>query len=52
MGKLGCIFFVAWLVVGCSIDCICDDWRAFVIAVVALIVAIVCAAALGGDRDD
>ena len=45
MGKLGCIFFVAWLVVGCSIDCICDDWRACVIFVIALIVVIATAAA-------
>lgn len=52
MGKLGCIFFVAWLLVGCSVEKACDDWRACVVAVVALIVAIACAAALGGDRDD
>ena len=45
--KLMIVFFGAWLLCGCSIDQALDDWRASVVAVVALIVAIVVAAVLG-----
>lgn len=41
------VFFLSWLVCGCSVDKALDDWRACWTAVVALIVAIVCAAVLG-----
>ena len=46
MDKAGTAFFMAWLFCGCSIDNALDDWRACVIAVVALIVAIVSVAVL------
>ena len=47
MTAVGIIFFFAWLLCGCNVDQMLDDWRACWIAVVALIVAIVCAAVLG-----
>ena len=34
------IMFMAWLLCGCCVEKICDDWRACVIFVIALIVAI------------
>lgn len=40
------IFFFAWLLCGCSIDHMLDDWRACIIFVIALIVAILCAVVL------
>lgn len=42
----GVIFFMAWLLCGCSVEQICDDWRACVIFVIALIVVIATAAAI------
>ena len=42
----GVIFFLAWLLCGCSVEKICDDWRACVIFVIALIVVIATAAAI------
>ena len=42
----GVIFFVSWLLCGCSIDQIFDDWRSCVIFVIALIVVIAAAAAI------
>ena len=41
------VFLISWLVCGCSVDKALDDWRACWVAVVALIVAIACAAVLG-----
>ena len=38
----GIIFFIAWILCGCCLDCIFEDPRAFVIVVVALIVALGC----------
>ena len=40
------ILFTAWLLCGCSVEKICDDWRACVIFVIALIVVIASAAAI------
>lgn len=40
------ICFMAWLLCACSIDQVCDDWRACVIFVIALIVVIAAAAAI------
>ena len=42
----GVIFFLAWLLCGCSVEKICDDWRACVVFVIALIVVIAAAAAI------
>ena len=42
----GIVFFTAWLLCGCSVDQIFDDWRACVIFVIALIVVIAAAAAI------
>ena len=47
MGKVaGVVFFFAWLLCGCSVERICDDWRACVIFVIGLIVVIASAAAI------
>ena len=42
----GIVFFTAWLLCGCSVEQVCDDWRACVIFVIALIVVIAAAAAI------
>lgn len=42
----GVIFLISWLLCGCSVDQIFDDWRACVIFVIALIVVIASAAAI------
>lgn len=47
----GIIFLISWLLCGCSIDSICDDWRAMLAAVVALIVIILCAMVLSSYDD-
>ena len=46
---VGIIFFVAWLLCGCTIDSVCDDIRAMVIFIIALITVCTCAAVLGHD---
>ena len=48
MDKAGILFFFAWLLCGCSVDHMLDDWRAGWTAIVALIVAIVCVAVMAG----
>lgn len=47
----GILFFISWLLCGCSIDQALDDWRAAVVAVITLITAVLSAAVLGW-RDD
>ena len=42
----GIVFCTAWVLCGCSVEKICDDWRACVIFVIALIVVIATAAAI------
>lgn len=42
------IFLMSWLLCACSVDQMLDDWRAGWTAVVALIVAIICAIAMSG----
>ena len=42
----GIVFFTAWLLCGCRVEKVCDDWRACVIFVIALIVVIAAAAAI------
>lgn len=42
----GVIFLFSWLLCGCSIDQIFDDWRSCVIFVIALIVVIASSAAI------
>ena len=46
---IGIIFFFVWLLCGCTIDSVCDDIRAMVIFVIALITVCTCAAVLGHD---
>lgn len=48
----GVILFLAWLLCGCSVEQICDDWRACVIFVIALIIAIVAAVAVLAQYND
>lgn len=42
----GVMFFMAWLLCGCSIESITEDWRACVIFIIALIVCILSAMVL------
>ena len=44
------LFFIAWLVCGCSADTMLDDPRAGVVALVSMIVAVCCA--IGISRED
>ena len=44
------IFLMSWLLCACSVDQMLDDWRAWWIVVVAVIVAIVCIIALNGNE--
>lgn len=47
MGKIvSVVFFVAWLLCGCSIESICDDWRAALTFVIALAVTVLAAAVI------
>ena len=46
---VGIIFFIAWMLCGCSIDSICDDVRAMVVFIIALVTVCTCAAVLGHD---
>lgn len=48
---VGIVFIASWLLCGCSMDQMFDDWRAAVITVVALIVTIVCTAVLASGKD-
>lgn len=48
---VGIVFFVAWLLCGCSIESICDDWRSTLIFVVAFAVTAAAAAVLGSKED-
>lgn len=52
MSKIaGVVFFVAWLLCGCAIESVMDDWRSSVIVVIAVIVCIVTAAVItSGDK--
>ena len=52
MQKAGVMFFIGWLLCGCSIENICDDWGAMFVAVVALIVVVLAAAVItiGDDK--
>ena len=52
MDKAGTAFFMAWLLCGCSIDNALDDWRACVVAVAALIMAIVSVAVMGDKHEN
>jgi len=40
------IFFAAWLLCGCSVDQIFDDWRAALTFVIALAVTVLAAAVI------
>lgn len=51
MNKLLGVFCVAWLLCGCSVDTMLDDWRSCVVAVVALIVCVAVAGAITGGDD-
>ena len=46
------VFFAAWLLCGCSIDKVCDDWRAMLIFVVAFAVTLMAAVVIGDGYDD
>lgn len=48
-GVAAIIFFFAWLLCGCTIDSVCDDWRAMVVFIIALVTVFACAAVLGHD---
>ena len=46
------MFFIGWLLCGCSIDRIFDDWRAAFVAVLAMIVVILIAAVITIGDDE
>ena len=45
------VFFVAWLICGCSTDTMLDEPVSGVIALIAMIVAVACAWTMGHKRD-
>ena len=45
------ICFMAWLLCACSIDKVCDDWRACVIFVIALAVTVLAAGVIAMGKD-
>ncbi len=47
----GVIFFLAWLLCGCSMEKVFDDWRACLVVVIALVVCVVTAALITGGDD-
>ena len=46
------IMFTAWLLCGFCVETICDDWRACVVFVIALIVAIAAAVVVLAQYND
>ena len=48
----GIVFFTAWLLCGCSVEKICDDWRAALIFVVAFAVTLMAAVVIGDSHDE
>lgn len=46
------LFFMAWMLCGCSSEKILDDWRACIIAVTALIVIIIIGVATAEEMDE
>jgi hypothetical protein len=48
----GVILFISWLLCGCCVETICDDWRACVVFVIALIVAILAAVTVLAKYND
>ena len=44
------VFFMAWLLCGCSADNMLDDPRAGIVALISMIVAVACAISMG-QRD-
>ena len=46
------IMFMAWLLCGCCVEKICDDWRSCVVFVIALIVAIISAVTVLSSGND
>lgn len=51
MQKAAVMFFIGWLLCGCSIESICDDWRAMLVAIIALAVVVLSAAVITiGDK--
>ena len=47
----GIVFFTAWVLCGCSVEKICDDWRACVIFVIALAVTVLAAGVIAMGKD-
>lgn len=47
---VGTIFFSSWLLCGCAVDSMFDDWRAALAVVSAVIVCAVTAAIMGGGE--
>ena len=45
------ILFMAWLLCGCSVEKIPDDWKACVVFVIGLVVAVLCAYVMGSKHD-
>ena len=47
----GVIFLFSWLLGGCSVDQIFDDWRSCVIFVIALAVTVLAAGVIAMGKD-
>lgn len=45
------VFFLSFILCGCSVESVFDDWRACVVVVVTLIVCVVSAALITGGDD-
>ena len=50
MRAAGILFFVSWILCGCCIDGMLDDWRVGIVAAVTLIIITGCALALDRGR--
>ena len=50
--KLPYLFFMAWILCGCSADTMPDDWRAAAVVVLSLIAIIVIALKTAPEVDD
>ena len=46
------LFFMAWMLYGCSVEELLDDWLAYVIAAIALIVIIMIGVATAEEMDE
>ncbi len=46
----GVIFFAMWIMCGCTVETMMDDWRSCLVVIIALVVCAVTAALMGGEE--